>query len=426
MSIVSIISFVICFVIIISSFRSGTDVFSPGRAFAFMWSLAIGLTDLKLSGLQRIWPIEIWIQVLLGPISFLGGVFVSYVINLNREVVPLMELRHSRQLWNIDKQKLFLASAVLFFLFFIGYILIYLKSGEIPLFSAKPGVARANFTMFGIGLFLHNVVLVGFFSAVYFVLEKKHYIKKSLLLVFTLTSLGMYAITLQRYQIFLTVLMIVAFLYYTTFRINIKSVLMLSVVAVVFFYLVSSFRAGEVIVYVLYKLSKMRFAPQYAVFTEPYMYVVMNLENFARSIAKTDFFTYGYYTFDFVTAITGIKHWVGEYFYLNETPFLISSYNTYSAFWTYYRDFGILGLFLIPFIGGVGVSSLYYSFRANPSLRKIAFYAVLFFAVLFSFFNSAFGFLWFIYDILILLLVLKYITLDNNKQIIPAHQVHNV
>ena len=159
MSTVSIISFIVCIVIIILSLRSGIDVFSPGRAFAFMWSLAIGLTDLKLSGLQQIWPIEIWVQVLLGPVSFLIGVLITYIINLNREVIPLVDLRYSRQLWKIDKQKLFLAVTILFFLFFIGYILIYLKSGEIPLFSAKPGVARANFTMFGIGIASLNSLL---------------------------------------------------------------------------------------------------------------------------------------------------------------------------------------------------------------------------------------------------------------------------
>ena len=425
MSVISIISFIICSMIILSSFRANTDIFSPGRAFAFIWSLAIGLTDLKLSGLQQQWPLEIWMQVLIGPTSFLIGVFIAYIINLNKEVVPIGNMRVNRQFLEIDKQKLFRTVTVLFFLFIVSYVLIYLKSGEIPLFSAKPGVARRNFTMFGIGLFLHNVVLIGFLSAVYLVLEEKKLIRKSLLVIFTLTSLALYAITLQRYQIFLTILMIIAFLYYTTFRINFRSVLLISAIFVVFFYLVSSFRAGEVIVYVLYKLSKMKFSPTYAVFTEPYMYVVMNLENFARSINKTDFFTYGYYTFDFVTAITGIKHWIGEYFNLNETPFLISSYNTYSAFWTYYRDFGIMGIFFIPLFGGVGISTLYYSFRAKPSLSKITFYGVLLFAVMFSFFNSAFGFLWFVYDIIVLVVVLKYMSLggsDKFNQVNLAHK----
>jgi oligosaccharide repeat unit polymerase len=154
----------------------------------------------------------------------------------------------------------------------------------------------------------------------------------------------------------------------------------------------------------------MKYSPQYAVFTEPYMYVVMNLENYAHSITKIENFTYGYYTFDFVTAITGLKHWIGEYFYMNDTPFLLTrNYNTYSALWTFYRDFGIIGVFAIPLAGGISLSSLYYSFRENPTLKKYALYGMFLFALIFSFFNSALGFLWYVYNLVVLLIVFKYI-----------------
>ena len=269
--------------------------------------------------------------------------------------------------------------------------------------------------MFGIGLFLHNVVLVVFFSCVYWITEKENKIRKSFLAIITLLSIALYTLTLQRYQVFMAVLMAITLLYYTTFRIKFKTVFISSLVVIVFFYLVSSFRAGEIIVFVLYKMSKMKFSVDYAVFTEPYMYVVMNLENYARSIAKVDHFTYGYYTFDFMTAITGLKHWIEEYFALVETPFLTSSYNTYSAFWTYYRDFGIAGIFIIPFIGGMSISSLYYSFKVKPSLMKLAFYSMFLFVLIFSFFNSSVGYLWFVYNLFVLIIVFKYITASKSK-----------
>lgn len=162
----------------------------------------------------------------------------------------------------------------------------------------------------------------------------------------------------------------------------------------------------------------MRFSPYYAIFTEPYMYVTMNLENYARSIVRVENYTYGFYTFDFVTAISGLKHWIDQYFQLNDTPFLTSSYNTYSAFWTYYRDFGILGIFFIPFFGGMALSTLYYSFRARPSLQKLAIYGMFLFAIIFSFFNSAFGFLWFVYNLFVLVIVFKYISLGKPKKLV--------
>jgi len=415
MSWISIFSFIICGIILFLSFKPNTDKFSPGRVFGFVWALTLGLTDLKLSGLQHEWSPVIWMQVLIGPVAFLIGVAVIYVINLNTEIHPLEYHRNNKQLYNIDKSKLFKIVVILFFLFVLGYIIIYLKTHEIPLFSSKPGRARSNFTMFGIGLFLHNVVLIVFFSCVYFISEKKNKIRKSILFIFSLLSIALYTLTLQRYQIFMAILMAITLLYYTTYRIKFKTVFIFSLVVIVFFYLVSSFRAGEIIIYVLYKMSKMKFSPNYAVFTEPYMYVVMNLENYARSIAKVEHFTYGYYTFDFMTAITGLKHWIEEYFALVETPFLTSSYNTYSAFWTYYRDFGIVGIFIIPFTGGMAISSLYYSFKARPSLLKLAIYGMFLFAIIFSFFNSAIGFLWFVYNLIILSVTFKYITFDEVK-----------
>jgi oligosaccharide repeat unit polymerase len=203
---------------------------------------------------------------------------------------------------------------------------------------------------------------------------------------------------------------VIILLYYTTYKIKLRTTLIAGIVIIIFFFLVSSFRAGEIIIFVLYKISRMKFSPEYAIFTEPYMYVTMNLENFARSVGKIEEFSYGYYTFDFVTAITGLKHWISEYFFMKENPFLNSSYNTYSAFWTYYRDFGVLGIFVIPFLGGAGISSLYYSLRERPDLFKISIYGVLIYGVVFSFFNSIFGFLWYVYNIITLIIVFKFIS----------------
>ncbi|MHB8930990.1 MAG: O-antigen polymerase [Melioribacteraceae bacterium] len=417
MSLISLISFILCGLIIASFFRPNTDVLSPGKIFAFIWALAIGITDLKFSGLQHEWSFEVWVQVLIGPISFLIGAGIVYVLKIDSDVKTLNYLRTNRQLYEVDRSKLYRVIIILSVLFLISYTVIYLNTKEIPLFSAKPGRARANFTMFGIGLFLHNVVLIFFLTAVYFVLEKKNKFRKSILLILSLVSLVLYAITLQRFQVFLTILMIITLLYYITFRVNLKTVSLLSVFIIIFFFLVSSFRAGEVIVFVLYRMSKMRFSPDYAIFTEPYMYVTMNLENYARSIVKVENFTYGFYTFDFVTAVSGLKHWIDQYFHLNDTPFLTSSYNTYSAFWTYYRDFGILGIFFIPLFGGMALSSLYYSFRAKPTLQKLAIYGMFLFAIIFSFFNSVIESLWFVYNLIVLILVFQYISIGKPIEI---------
>ena len=79
----------------------------------------------------------------------------------------------------------------------------------------------------------------------------------------------------------------------------------------------------------------MKFNFKYAVFTEPYMYVSMNLENFTRAVGKLDNYTFGYYSFNFLTSLSGIRKSLADYLALNHFPYLNSNYNTYSMFWIF-------------------------------------------------------------------------------------------
>lgn len=409
MSLVSGICFLISFVILISWLRKGSDLLAPGKVFGFVWAFSIGITDFKFSGLQHQWSLEVWLHMIIGPISFILGTVLVYAFNLNREIWSNYMLRSRRDLYGVDNNRLYTAITVLFYLFMFAFIAIVIKAGTIPILSPEPSKIRANFNMFGIGLFIHNMVLIVFFTFIYFLYEKKNKRKRRMLAFYSSSSFLLYALTLQRYQLFLTIVMVFILLYYTTFRIKPRTVIIVLSVIVLFFLAVSSVRAGEFVIMVLYKFSKMKFSAKYAIFTEPYMYVAMNLENYARTVEKLENFTFGFYTFDFLTAISGLKHWLIKYFVLEETPFLVSDYNTYSAFMTYYRDFGLLGIFFIPLLGGLGVGSLYYSFKAEPSLMKLSFYSILMFGLIFSFFNSAFGFLWYIYNLVAIFFVFKYI-----------------
>ncbi|MCH7973270.1 MAG: oligosaccharide repeat unit polymerase [Bacteroidetes bacterium] len=416
---ISIISFIICIGILISLVRPNSDLLSPGKLFSLVWFLVIGVTNLKLSMWQQNWPIEVWIQIMIGPIAFMVGIFFTYVINFDKKIWSNLSIKKNLDLLKLNYSRLFVVIIILFVLFVVSYFIITLKAGTIPILSTKPWLVRRNFTMFGIGLFLHNVFLIVLLSGVYIIFVKDKKLKKFFLFFVSLISVLMYSATLQRYQIIFSIFLIFVLLYYTTYTINLKSVIIIGLFLIGFFYLISSFRLGELAIYILYKLSKMKFSSEYAIFTEPYMYIAMNLENFANSIQKLEYFTFGYYTFDFFTALTGLKHWIQEYFLLNDNPYFISkSYNTYSAFWTYFRDFGILGIFFIPFLGGLGIGSLYYSFKIKPTIKKLAIYGMFLFATIFSFFNSIVGFLWFFYNFIAIILIFRFVSLsDDNKKL---------
>jgi oligosaccharide repeat unit polymerase len=409
MSMVTLICFVICLAIIASALRRDADALSPARVFGFVWAFAVGLTDLKLSGLQHIWAMSSWVALFIGISSFLLGTLVAFVHNLGK---PLLSVESIRRSWtnDIDERKLFISITVVFVLYMIAYMVItFIKGVSPPLFSAKPWIARKEFTMFAIGLFLHNVVVVAFFSVAYVLIAKREKRKRWIVLGMTAISMLTYFFLLQRLQIMMTAIVCATLIYYTTNHLRKSTVLWYFVGASIFFLLVSSLRAGQVLILYLYTMSKMTFSPAYAIFTEPYMYVAMNLENFARSVARLDSLAFGYYTFDFATAIVGIKHWISEYFSMVENPYLVSNYNTYTAFWTYYRDFGVFGIAIIPAILGWGIATAYYWLRTSPNIRNLTFYSMAMFVMFMSFFNSPIGFLWFVYNAIVITIVLRYI-----------------
>ncbi len=408
------------FVIALSSFRRGADLFSPGRVFGFLWTLALGLTQLKFSALQHSWSNETWVQVLIGPLSFMVGVFCMTVVHADKGLKPLASMRSLMIGFQINRRRLFWITLLFCFLFLLAYaIILWIKGVDPPLFSENPGLARREFTMFGLGLFLHNVVIVVFLTGLYYLQSGGSRGGKTVLLIASLVSVALYFFLLQRFQLAFALLMCIVVYYYCTNRLRPQVIVPFIAIVSALFYWVSTLRAGELFIYYLYRDSLMRFSVTYAMFTEPYMYVVMNLENLARSISLETQFTYGMESFDFLFALTGLKDWMQEYWGVIEMPFIISGYNTYTGYWTFYRDFGSLGTMVFPLLLGMGTGLLYYKMRMAPGLGIVTAYGVCVFVMVVSFFNNPLSFLWFVYNLGAVYLALRFIQ-GRKPQEVPS------
>ena len=117
----------------------------------------------------------------------------------------------------------------------------------------------------------------------------------------------------------------------------------------------------------------------------PYMYLVMNLENFVKYYSHVENHGYGFFTFDFITALTGLKHWMAEYYNFDKFKEYITGYNTYPFFWPYYYDFGVAGLAVIPFIIGFIISEIYYRLRRYPNIIMLTIYTAAFAVIIISY-----------------------------------------
>jgi oligosaccharide repeat unit polymerase len=402
------ICFGVFFGIILSTFRREADLLSPARVFGLVWSLAIGLTELKLSRFQGDWNGQSWALLLIGIGAFFVGIFVSYILNLGKHLVPISAMRRTLREEEVFEERLFKAIWVSVAVYAVSYIVIYLVKGFLPVFAVGTKTSRVDFYVFGFGVLINSTAYIIFFTLLYHLLFPGNKKRKRYLTVLAVLAVGSYFLLLQRFQIIMAAIMCFTLLYYATHRIRLKTALPFLLAVTGFFYWIATLRLGSLLATYTYYSSRMKFSRSLALFTEPYMYMVMNLENFARSVNRLEHFTYGYFTFDSVVSTTGIEKWAGEYFGVDRYPFLVSGYNTYTAFWVMYRDFGVIGLLLIPLLLGLSAGLLYYRMRTDPTIAKVTAYSVMVFVMFVSFFVFPIPFLWFEYNLLALYLILRW------------------
>jgi oligosaccharide repeat unit polymerase len=393
--------------------KKGADVLSPARVFGFTWSIVFALANLKLSKLQFNWTFMQWTYVLMGPLSLLLGIFIVYILTTQFAFKSKREIREIFKYKKVDDKRLFYSILIVFITYGIGYFIIYLVKGYVVIFAKNPASVRSEYFIFGAGLLIHHMPIIVFFTIVYHLFVKGNRYKKWVLKIIGLITTITYLFLLQRYQLIMISVMVFTLLYYTSYYIRFRTMIMFMIFGLLIIYLVATLRTGKTIQLVLYKTSLMKFSAEYAIFTEPYMYIVMNVENFANAVSKLDSHTFGFYTFDWFFALIQLKYPIKEYFGLIDNPFLFSGYNTYTLFWTLYRDFGVLGISFLPFLCGLLVGSVYSRMRRNPTITLVSFYSIIVFVMVLSFFLSPLGLLWFIYIVAIMAVILKMVCIKT-------------
>jgi hypothetical protein len=143
--------------------KKGSDFLSPARIFGLTWCIVFCLVSLKLSRLQLNWTAWQWIYMLLGPISFLLGLFFNYAININAQLLPIKDIRRLLKNQKINDSRLFFIIIIAFITYIGGYAIIYFVKGYVPIFTANPAAARNDYSVFAIGMLTHNMPVVVFF-----------------------------------------------------------------------------------------------------------------------------------------------------------------------------------------------------------------------------------------------------------------------
>jgi len=409
MGITVLVCFLISLAVVVSWLRDRADIFSPARTFVLVWSVSIGLAGLKLSDYQATWSSYAWIVLSIGLASFLVGFWIVYALHLGTPLLPVEEIRKRFSNSTIDQRRLFRVIVVLF----VGYLLCYIAEvqleGYLPIFSAHPDRARIEFGVFGLHLVVTTMPAILFLIVEYITLIKGYAGRKVFFGIVFFVAFVSFFFLLQRFAFVVWILLTIPFLYYTSRIMKFKYVLFAGTVFLALLIYLESFRVAQYVQNYIYVISRMRYSGAYAVMTEPYMYVVMNLENFARGVEKLDFFTWGLFSADFLMALTGLKHWLREYFSLVERPFLVSGYNTFPFLWQYYYDFGVVGVAMIPLLLGFLIGHIYCLVRSRPSLMILSVYSTCFFFLVISFFTNALTMLSTVFNMVLLVVIHIYV-----------------
>lgn len=403
MTVPQIISLTVLIIVIFLSFRKSGDVFSPAKVFLAVWSFCIFLAEFKFSGYQHQWSFNSWFVLISGLFFFLAGIYVAYTIFLGRTIFSINEIRSRIKIINQPSlKKLFYAIIILFILYLVAFAIEVLVEGYVPLFSPRFDRARVEFGLFGFHLIVNFQLVIMFLNIEYLVLAKGHTREKFIVWGIFFITLVSFSLLLQRFNFFFSGIMILTFLYYGSRVLKLRNVL----VMVLFFFglltAIQSVRLSQYASQYVYIISKMKFSRDYAFFSEPYMYISMNLENMARAVDKLENYMYGFFSFDWIYALFGLKHWIADYFNVNPREFLISGYTTYPFHWYYYLDFGLIGMLVFSLFTGLVVGICYYNMRVTAKIQWVILYSICVALMVISFFTNPLMMLTFITNFLIL------------------------
>jgi len=302
--------------------------------------------------------------------------------------------------FNLNKLLVFLVG--LFIIYFSAWAFEIILYGEIPIFSLQPDKARTEFGVFGIHLIVNLFPSILFLCIEYFVLQTTQTKHKIFVWVIFFITFFSYFFLLQRLNYFFWGTLTFTFLYYSSNSLNLKKIITGLIILIIIMWGINSIRVAQYATQYLYVISKMKYSSDYASFTGPYMYIVMNMENFANGVNRLQQHSYGILSGDWFVALIGIKSWLAEYFNVDYRKFVYSSYNTYPIFWNFYYDFGLIGVVISSLVLGYLSSLFYFLFRITMRLKYMVMYGIILFGIVMSFFTNIFTSLNFMANILLL------------------------
>ncbi len=379
------------------------DIFSPGRVYLSIYSLLLAINSLHLSRVQVPWCFYTRIFFWGACFMFLGGC-----------VLAGLAAKAKFPRWRFDfaavKQAISMDAAALDWswfrtvwlactgIFLASYLTSYFVIGELPILSSSPEQSRLAFNSatgpsyyglyfgpFSLMLGLEMILFAGLS-------------RRGLLAVAGIFGMVMvlYLTIITRFDIFRFVIFGTVLFHYGKKNLRFSHLALVFIAILVVFFSASLIRINEDAMGALTETIKVKLPRNLAWASGFYAYLANDFWNMNYGFEK---FAQGNYYHPLslgmgmlraVTAYllqieTGLINTFGYDTVMNSKVELVSGLNTVVYVWHIWKDFGAVGVFLIPLLGGMVLTKFHVNTMLRPTLFRISMWGCLVAIVILSF-----------------------------------------
>jgi oligosaccharide repeat unit polymerase len=412
MTTVSIVSFCVALYLIMDAIVRKADFFSPARLYLFFHSLTLGVAFLAAD--KAMTPFKP-----LTSLVYFGSAACFVMGTLTTGLIDGMHFRPSpgpfearKYNWNLHMWFAF----ALFAVFAMGMAFAAIGLGTVPLFARDKSVAIMDFFKVNwyssVALSYGGLSMAMFYMAIF----RSRTLPKTLNFAFwmTLVSLSVFSLALSRSGLIFFAFFALVFYNYAVkrlsiFRLGFLFVCFFSIFMVTGYLKLSSFQKENQLNVEPLKMVRL-------MLKFPYVYVANNFWNLDFALNPENYeerhpTTYGFTTFSGVldmmalpggTLGVGIRDAAGYDDQFHARSIKVKGLNTMGYQWGLYKDFGIAGTFILPFLFGIAVKILHLKVRRTPNVFNIALYSFLAFFIGLSWFLAFWESMIYIYGLLYL------------------------
>lgn len=401
------------------TWRAKKDFFSPASVYIFFQCLTLAIAYLQMDKAMTPFHLKTW-GVWAGALVSFTSACLLYQWGVEQRNLPprLQEPENPVYNWKWH----FVLSCVILGVYLVGIFGIIQIVGTLILFSGDPSHWTSPLINYGIyAQFFSSAPLVVmlFGVAMFKSVNPVRWIRNVSRVVAPLIALLSICAYPSRTTLFMCVGFLVILFNYLRKRIPVLLIAAFLAMGISAFVFVASARSQYL------GNNSIQSMTMDAAMTMPYRYVANNYWNLDYVLnpdpdRHIHSFTYGIDFFAGMLEYSGVPGairtsmgWDGLF---NKSVEKIPGYNTTGYLWEVYKDFGLPGCFIFPFLAGLALSVLYARMNRERTLRRVMLYVLFIYFVGFWFFLAGYkqGLFW-VWGILIY--AISSICMTNRKRI---------